>query len=341
MDDGETCKSNVILSRRLPQAPPAATLRVMPQLSPSDAQSLQSGYLATLRKGYAVLKASGPKVRDYLQGQLTQDIALLTPAQGIYSAVLTPQGKPVSDLFLLCGHNDELIIIITPQAQAEMLVGRLRQFAIGYELRCGIVDSLHLVSIQGAAAEAFLEASGLPVPGEEPLAAAVAPGREYFVMRMAEAANDGFWVMTDSPGELLQDHQVDESVIITARIIRGIPSFGIDWDEKMHPLNANLAEFGGVSFDKGCYVGQEVTSRMQWRGGIKKHLYRVALASLPSELPASISTTVPVGTLTSAAADAGGECFGIAHLPIEIAEGDAPLFDASGEPLSVIEVCHG
>lgn len=309
------------------------------QLTQAEQQSLSEGCLSCTRSGYAVLKASGPKVRDYLQGQLTQDVDLLTPAQGIFAAVLTPQGKAVSDLYLLCGHNDELVII-APRAQAEALVGRLRQFAIGYELRCGIVDALHLLSVQGAGSEAFLKTSGLPVPGKERLATADVDGRDCFVMRMLEAADDGFWIVADSPGELTGNHAVDESVIITSRIIKGIPSFGIDWDGSVLPLNANLVEFGGVSFDKGCYVGQEVTSRMQWRGGIKKRLHRVRLESMPEEIPSPVVTSVPVGTITSAAVDADGECYGIALLPIETAMSGAPLFDRHGKPVTLLEACH-
>jgi len=311
----------------------------MLQLLSSDAQALQNSYLLTLRSGYAVLKASGPKVRDYLQGQLTQDISRLTQVRGIYAAVLTPQGKAVSDLYLFCGHNDELIII-APKTHAEALIGRLRQFSVGYELRCGIVDTLHLLSIQGTGAAAFLEASGLPVPGVARLSFAAVDSRECFVLRMAEAADDGFWVVADNPDELLQDHKVDESVILAARIIKGIPMFGTDWDNAVHPLNANLVEMDGVSFDKGCYVGQEITSRMQWRRGIKKRLYRVSLEAVPEVIPSPIATTVPIGALTSAATDAEGGCFGIAHLPIETAESGAPLHDTSGRPVSIIEVCH-
>jgi len=312
----------------------------MRALTRNEQQQLKQGHLSCLRNYYAVIKASGPKVRDYLQGQLTQDISLLTAAQGIYSALLTPQGKIVSDLFLMNGHNDELVIV-TPKAQAEALVGRLRQFAIGYELRCGIVDALHLLSVQGAGATLFLEASGLPVPGETRLATAAVEGRECFVLRMAEAADDGFWIVTDNPDDLLKDHPVvDETVIVTARTLKGIPMFGIDWNDAVHPLNANLIEMNGVSFDKGCYVGQEVTSRMQWRGGIKKRFYRVRLASMPDTLPESVATTVTIGQVTSAAADADGNIFGIAHLPIETVEGGARLHDSSGQPVSIIEVCH-
>jgi len=119
-----------------------------------------------------------------------------------------------------------------------------------------------------------------------------------------------------------------------------VPVYGIDWNKKIFPLNANLIEFDGVSFDKGCYVGQEVTSRMQWRGGIKKRLYRVQLESLPSALPCPLSTTVEIGMVTSAAMNSDGEVYGIAHLPIELVEKQMPLIDPEGDSVSVIEACH-
>jgi folate-binding protein YgfZ len=131
----------------------------------------------------------------------------------------------------------------------------------------------------------------------------------------------------------------NEQVIHAARIIRGIPVCGIDWNEKIFPLNANLIEFEGISFEKGCYVGQEVTSRMQWRGGIKKRLFRVQLESLPTTLPCPVSTAVEIGTVTSAALN-GDEVFGIAHLPIKIVEDRTPLIDPEGDSVQVIGECH-
>jgi folate-binding protein YgfZ len=125
-----------------------------------------------------------------------------------------------------------------------------------------------------------------------------------------------------------------------ARIIKGIPVYGIDWNEKIFPLNANLIEFNGVSFEKGCYVGQEVTSRMQWRGGIKKRFYRIQLESFPTTFPCPVSTTVEIGMVTSAAMNADDKLFGIAHLPIELVENQTPLIDPEGDSVQVIEACH-
>lgn len=313
---------------------------IMFKLSKEESAALEHGYLTCLRDEYAIIKASGATVLDYLQGQITQDMHQLTENHGIYSAILTPQGRMVSDLYIIPGHNRELIIIVR-KGCAEAVVGRLRQFSLGHELRVGIVDSLELISVQGSGCDDLLERHDLPLPAEGRLSTNSVAGREIFTIRMAEAADHGVWIVTDDATSLTTQFEtvVDEPTIHAARIIRGIPVYGIDWNEKIFPLNANLIEFEGVSFEKGCYVGQEVTSRMQWRGSIKKRLFRVQLESLPTTLPCPVSTTVEVGRVTSAALN-GDEVFGIAHLPIEIVESHTPLIDPEGDSVQVIGACH-
>ena len=315
--------------------------RVMYKLSKEESAALQQGHLICLRSEYAIIKASGATVTGYLQGQITQDMSRLTESQGIYSAILTPQGKTVSDLHIISGHNGELIMIARKD-YAEALVSRLRQFSLGHELRVGIVGSLKLISIQGNRCDDFLHNLDLRSPAESSLSTGSTTDREAFTMRMPEAAESGVWVVTSDAEALLErsSHLVDESTIHAARILKGVPTYGVDWNEKVFPLNANLTEFDGVSFDKGCYVGQEVTSRMQWRGGIKKRLYRVQLESYPGALPCPLSTTVEIGMVTSAAMTGDGEVYGIAHLPIELVENRTPLIDPEGDSVSVIEACH-
>ena len=307
------------------------------KLSNQEGLTLQTGYLACLRSEYAVIKASGGTVLEYLQGQITQDLHQLTEQQGIYSAILTPQGKVICDLYIIAGHNRELIIIVR-KGYAETLVGRLRQFSLGHDLRIGIVDSLKLLSIQGSGCDAFLEVQKLSKPEDSRLSTVSEVDRELFIIRMPEAADNGLWIVTGHAVSITPS--TEESSIHAARIIKGVPAYGVDWNEKIFPLNANLIEFNGVNFEKGCYVGQEVTSRMQWRGGIKKRLYRVQLESLPVTLPSPLSTSVEVGSVTSGAINEDGEVFGIAHLPIELVESQTPLIDSEGDSVAVIEACH-
>ncbi len=152
---------------------------------------------------------------------------------------------------------------------------------------------------------------------------------------MPESVFDGVWLM--GANVPLQSN-VDELMMEQGRILCGIPKLGVDWDVKLHPLNANLIERQGVSFDKGCYVGQEVTSRMQWRGGIKKKLYRVQVDE-KVDVPCAVLTTVKVGEITSLAQNSDGVYQGIALLPIEVVESNKPLNVEGGAHVRVIGIC--
>lgn len=312
-------------------------------LNPEQHDALLHAAVHSRRGDIAVLKASGPRIRDYLQGQITQDIRQLTATRAIYATVLTPQGKAVSDLVIAQGDNDELILLAW-RSHAESLVDRLRRFSIGHTIRIGIVGDMGVHSIQGAHAGEILASAGLPDPGTVPLHAAYSENG-ILVLAMPEAAPQGYWLVAQNPTlDALHpsaEQAVDESVIRCARLRQGHPVFGIDWDETVHPLNANLHEYNGVSFDKGCYVGQEVTSRMHWRGGIKHHLYRFMLSALPDTLPTAIHTTAAIGTVTSAMQDSDGSVYAIGRLPISVAESGTQLHTDSGIAIEIIGACHG
>ncbi len=313
----------------------------LPSLNPGTADRLLNGAVVSVRSRWSVLKASGDGLRDYLQGQITQDMNRLTATQGIHSCILTPQGKAVSELYLLEGRNDELLLL-TPASHAEATVARLRQFALGQTLRIGVVDALSICSVQGANAAQVLGDFGLIEPDQNWLASSGKQGEDYFALIMPENPR-GYWIISnpaDIETVINPYYQVDESEMEAMRIIRGIPDFGVEWDESTHPLNANLIEFDGVSFDKGCYVGQEVTSRMHWRGGIKKKLYRVAIDNRPESLPCPVLTTANIGELKSAAIDHENNCVGMALLPIEVAESGAPLALENGAHVEILEACH-
>jgi len=276
----------------------------------------------------AVLKASGKHIRQYLQGQITQDIQALTPETPIYTAVLTPQGKMLGDMHII-DHGDELIMV-TSSCHAIALVERLRRFALGHDIRLGCVEALGVLSIQGNDSNTIIQTIQHPIEAS---------------ISMPEAASLGFWlVMRNSDIELALRglpsacHNDDME---NAAIAYGTPRFGRDWDASIHPLNANLIEMNGVSFDKGCYVGQEVTSRMHWRGGIKKKLYHVRIGGVLPVTPCPIQTkSIHIGTLTAAAYDSVEQAWGIAHLPIEIVEKHQPLSLIDLTAIRIIEPCH-
>jgi len=318
----------------------------VPHLSASTADKLLNGHIVARDPHWTVLKASSEGLREYLQGQITQDIKRLFAQQGIHACLLTPQGKAVSELYILEINQDELVIL-TPAATAEVVVGRLRQFALGYKLRIGMVDSLAIWNVRGASSIDFLSESGLERPENTWLSTTRHPQHECLAMRM-NAQKNAFWVVAERT-LFAQENQTAASELEALRIIDGQTRFTCEWDASMHPLNANLIEFDGVSFDKGCYVGQEVTSRMHWRGGIRKKLYRVQVSAVNKDsgtentlpdIPCPILSSAPVGMLRSLACDHENHSFGIALLPIETADSSAPLKLENGTEINVIEACH-
>ena len=298
-----------------------------------------TGYSAlkiSRRTAFVVVKASGENILAYLQGQITQDINKLTFDQALYAAVLTPQGKAVTDFYLLLTQhkgNWAEVMFLCPQEFTVALIERIRMFALGHDLRIGKVSSWEVVSAQGIDVDTALAKQGLPVPASGYLAAA--NQSDIFALRMIESAWDGVWLMG---ANIPLQSNVDEAIMEQGRILRGIPMLGVDWDVKLHPLNANLIERQGVSFDKGCYVGQEVTSRMQWRGGIKKKLYRVLLDERV-DVPCPVLTSVKVGDVTSLAQNGDGSYQGIALLPIEVVDAERKLVVESGGSVVVLGGC--
>ncbi|RMG92517.1 MAG: folate-binding protein [Zetaproteobacteria bacterium] len=313
----------------------------IPTLSPATAEQLLTSHVIGMRYQWRVLKITGKDTASFLQGQMTQDIRLLTPAQAIHACVLTPQGKAVSEIYVLMADEQEYLML-APACAAEALVTRLRQFALGHQVRIGILPSFAVCSVQGAHAHAGLAPFELEQPGSSWLSTTFHPKHALAAMTMP-ADPAGYWLV--GPEDMLKAHMesahaVDEEELEAMRIIRGIPMFGKEWDASVHPLNANLIELHGVSFNKGCYVGQEVTSRMHWRGAIRKKLYRLRLGNAPIVLPCAIHQGgQAVGQLRSAAIDHQGSVFGIALLPIASAEKQGTL-DMGGTPVTVIEPCH-
>jgi len=268
------------------------------------------------RTSFGVIAMVGERVDDYLQGQISQDMARLQSRRLLYSSLLPPQGKAVCDLWVAADGAARLLIV--PRCAVEAAVERLRRFCLGFTLSIAIDPQRRGWSLQGAGSGALAQSFPLAFP-------------------MNEATDDGVWILAAAQ-PTLDAPLVDESIIEAGRIVYGTPRFAVDWVD--YPLNANSIERGGISFDKGCFVGQEVTSRMRWRNGIRKRLYRLQLQHLPATMPMDICTTVRVGRLTSAAMDAAGNCFGIGQITIDSAESSLTLQD--GTPITILEPAnHG
>ena len=193
------------------------------------------GMAGTRLEDRALIRIAGEDVRGFLQGLLTQDMAMLGPGAPQWAGLLTPQGKALFD-FILWDDGDA-VLIDCEAAQRDALARRL---AI-YRLR-------RPISIEPASGGVHWSAeAGRGVP--DPRLAALG----YRWLGEAEGTTAAGW----------HAHRLGLGVT------EGSGELGLD---KTLWLECNAAELNGVSFAKGCYVGQENTARMHYRAKVNRRL---------------------------------------------------------------------
>jgi folate-binding protein YgfZ len=209
-----------------------------------------------------VISVSGADAAGFLQGLLTNDVERLEPREARYAALLTPQGKILFDMIVVRAEGDEPSYLIDcAEAQAADLAKRLGFYKLRARVR--IAD----------------ESAGRAVAavwGGDPLIAA--GGLLYADPRDPRL---GFRAILPraTAAALGSEHASEYEGL---RIAVGAPKGGLDFPYgDAFPHDANFDLLHGVDFDKGCYVGQEVVSRMKHRGAARKRVARVRLAGPP------------------------------------------------------------
>ena len=221
-----------------------------------------------------VVSVDGPEAGPFLQGLISNDIERVTDARGIYAALLTPQGKFLHDFFVLRRGEGFLLDCEGPRT------GDLGRRLMAYRLRADVAladateDFRVVALLDGEGGDAF----DLP-PGE----GSAAPLEGGWVMRDPRNAALGLRVVLPRGADLAFLEQAGFAPGSLAnyerhRIAHGAP----DGSRDMEVGRATLMECGfealnGVDFEKGCYVGQELTARTKHRGLVRRHLAVVAL----------------------------------------------------------------
>jgi tRNA-modifying protein YgfZ len=219
------------------------------------------------------LALTGGQAKEFLNGQVTNDIEALEPGTGCYAAFLTHKGKMLGDLRVL-DLGDELWLD-TERASLQALFDMIRRFKIGFDVE------LHkrtlergLLSLVGPRSREVAGAEELPV-AEHSSMRARRGGAEVVLVATA----DGIDVICDAAdvdavrAALVERGAVavGEAAAELVRVEAGRPRFGIDVDDSTIPQEAGLND-RAVSFTKGCYVGQETVARLFYRGKPNRHL---------------------------------------------------------------------
>jgi len=216
----------------------------------------------------AVIAVAGAEAKTFLQGLVTNDVTKLTPEQPLYAALLSPQGKILFE-FLLYAEGDAVLIDCLAEARAA-LIKRLSLYRLRAKVEIASRDDLIVVADEG------------------PLDPRLARLGQRNILPSSTDTTDG----TDAYHDWRWDLGVPEGA-----------DFG---SERIFALDGGLDELHAISFDKGCYVGQELTARMKHRGTDRKRL--VPVASPLADLTTGAAVTagdIELGTIMSAYGDAG------------------------------------
>ena len=274
------------------------------------------------RSARGKLRFTGAEAADYLQGQVTNDVAALEPGSGCYAALLNHKGKMLADMRILRG-EDFIWVDTEPEALAA-IVRNASMFSIGRDVRHEDVSAGYaILSLIGPEARAALE---IEVPAEE----------HSFV-----EGEHGLYVATDlgvdvicPAGEAaavraaLAVESVSEEVAECVRIESGRPRFGLDVGEDTIPEEAGLNE-RAVSFSKGCYVGQETVARLHYKGKPNRHLRGLRLSAPASHGDEVVAGDRVVGHIGSATVSPLNGPIALAVLRREVAPGDPVKVGAS------------
>ncbi|MEQ1714714.1 MAG: folate-binding protein [Hyphomicrobium sp.] len=260
-----------------------------------------------------VVSVTGPDAAKLLQGLVTNDVAHLPAGQAAHAALLSAQGKILFD-FIAVRSTDGYLLDVARDKAAD-LVKRLTM----YKLRANVTikdasDEYAVLALWGDNHASSGETSGT-VSFIDPRASAL--GRRIlaetaFAADIASATNG-----SDTDAAAYHAHRIEV----------GVPEGGKDYDfGDAYPHEANFDLFNGVSFAKGCYVGQEIVARMQHKTVVRKRVVRVTGdRKLPSDRPEILAGDVVIGKLGSVSV-----AHGLALLRLDRAE----EFAAKGTPLT-------
>jgi folate-binding protein YgfZ len=290
-----------------------------------------TGLFDRSERGKLALTGSGAK--EFLQGQITNDVEALTPGTGCYAAFLTPKGKMLGDLRVLdTGHE---LLLDCERVALQDLFNMIRRFSIGFDVE------LH---------KRTLESGLLSVIGAVPDAVGSLPRPEHSHQLVSVGSVSARAIRTDLGVDLLCEAgdvaaltsalalpALSGVEVEIARIESGRPRYGVDLDDTVIPQEAGLNE-RAVSFTKGCYVGQETVARLYYRGRPNRLLRGLRISEQVSPGVPLFLGDRQVGQITSTACSPTFGSIGLALVRREAPVGTSVTVGDNGVTAEVVEL---
>lgn len=261
-----------------------------------------------------ILSISGPERATFLQGQLTQDVALARADAALLSGWTDARGRLLfaGHLFTLDTGADSPLALLVPQSLAESLLKRMQM----YVLRAKVQIALSGLAVRGLYA------------GSTPVDAGTGQQLKY----VHDGTRRLFIGPASDPG-IADDSQQAHNSWLLADIRAGIPTIGPATSGEFIAQMVNLDLLNAISFSKGCYTGQEIIARTKYLGRVKRRMLRFAANCPPPPAGTPIhAARGAVGQVVSAAFTAeGSEMLAV----ITIDDLPGPVFLDSGETVAL------
>jgi len=267
-------------------------------------------FIVDLSPFYGIMAVSGRDATPFLQGQLTADVMTLTTTKQTLAAYCNLKGR-IHALFRLFYHQ-ETYYLTAPKAVLIHAFKQLKRFAQFSKVTLEDIslDWQHFGLSTTASAVMLTETP-------EIISLTLSENPDRFELFGPTKIMQARW---DMLRETTPEQDLNAWKLL--EIQAGIPSIWAETQEKFLPHYLNLPQLGAVSFNKGCYVGQEIIARMQYRGNLKRGLYRAYIKSttiLPAPGTPLVYADTPTeerGTVVLAAVKAKGEIALLIEAPL-------------------------
>ncbi|MGJ7578895.1 YgfZ/GcvT domain-containing protein [Variovorax sp. RHLX14] len=280
-----------------------------------------------------VIRAEGPDAANFLHGQLTQDFALLKADEARLAALCTAKGRMIAS-FIGIRPTPELVLLVISKDILAQTLKRLSMFVMRAKLK--LTDATGDFALYGLAGSAIAANGGdsEAAPGTRKAVNDISIIALYPADGVSRALSIAPLASPAPVGDA-----IDPATWAWSEIRSGIATLTLPVVEAFVPQMLNYESVGGVNFKKGCYPGQEVVARSQFRGTLKRRAYVVsadAQVEAGQEVFAASDSEQPVGTVVQAApAPDGGWAALVSMQTSALEAGPLHAISATGPALQV------
>jgi len=268
-----------------------------------------------------LLDVSGDDTRSWLNGQLTNDVRHTKAGDAVYALAVSVKGKILADVWAF-DRGDDRFWLAVPTASVAALLESFDGQIIMEDVEVEADATQHIVALAGPRADEVVTRVVDGGGGVFPTNRLGPGGRDVVVASDDEATLLALVAAAEEVG----GGAVDEAAWELARVRRGVPRYGLDFDARNYPQEAGL-KARAVSFEKGCYLGQEVVCMLESRGKLSKRLVVLSVAGdTPPDVDANIVAEdgTEIGRVTSSVVD-GDSTLAFGYVKAAFAEGGRML----------------